>query len=205
MLKVQHIGIPTADIGNTVRWYGELGFSPVFRTTLDDGVEVAFIDVEGMLLEFYTNPVAEARFSVIGPLHFGSALLKGEFRGPSGESLVFEEPGNRGLSLIELNSTSPRMTGDDLALHGFRFEEGLYRNGSVSLKVNDASGEKVAQGPVNHIAFDEKDLEGKYKEITSLNIPVVEGINHLPFFSNGVSYFVTENHDSLRLEYNCLL
>ncbi|MBN2657998.1 MAG: VOC family protein [Spirochaetales bacterium] len=205
MFEIQHIGIPVADIEQTIKWYGELGFAPQFRTTLGDGVSAAFIEVAGTMLEFYTNPLSKADSPVIESLHFTSPDLDGLYIGPSGEKLQFEKGDSAGLIFIALNSSSPEKTADDLVLHGFEETTGFFRNGKVLLKINSVTEGRVAPGPVNHIAFNERDLQTRYSEMTSKGIPVVEGICHLPFFENGVTYFVTENQDGLRLEYNQIL
>jgi catechol 2,3-dioxygenase-like lactoylglutathione lyase family enzyme len=205
MFEIQHIGIPVADLEETIAWYGELGFSVQFRTVLDDGVQVAFIEVAGTMLEFYTNPLSKPDNPVIEALHFFSPEHEGLFTGPSGEKLIFEKRPDSALSHIELNSSDPGKTAEDLFLHGFEKDGDYYRKGNVLLQIREASAGSVAPGPVNHIAFDEKDLRERYALVTSGGIPVVEGIASLPFFENGVTYFVTENHDGLRLEYNQFL
>ncbi|MBB6480685.1 VOC family protein [Spirochaeta isovalerica] len=205
MFEIQHIGIPVEDMEKTVAWYGDMGFSPHFRTVLNDGVKVAFIEVAGTMLEFYTSPLSKPDNPVIGALHFISPELEGTYSGPSGENLVFEKGALASLAYIELNSSDPVQTADDLVLHSFVKDDDFFRNGNVRLKIREVSEGLVAPGPVNHIAFDEKDLQERYAAVTSKGIPVVEGIAVLPFFENGVTYFVTENHDGLRLEYNQFL
>ena len=52
---LQHIGIPTADVAGTIAFYEELGFEVVMETKLDE-TEVAFLDLNGLVIETYTSP-----------------------------------------------------------------------------------------------------------------------------------------------------
>ena len=62
-------------------------------------------------------------------------------------------------------------------------------NGNVRFILNYIEDNSVTTGVINHIAFDETDIHKKLREINIQNIPVVEGINFLPFFKSGVEYF----------------
>lgn len=205
MFEVQHVGIPADNLLDTIKWYGHLGFSPVYQTILENDIEVAFIDVSGVLLEFYTAPVQKPENPVIASLSIDSQVLSGSYEGPSGEVINFENEGSGGLIMIELNSSSFERTANDLKRHGFSGSERLYTNGLVSFQIRDVPERSVSPGAMNHIAFNEPLLKKRHEKIVSSDIPVVEGVNYLPFFENGVVYFVTENHDGLRLEYNQIL
>lgn len=51
---VQHIGIPTNDIEETVNFYLQLGFEIVLRTTNGDE-KVAFLQMNNLVIETYQN------------------------------------------------------------------------------------------------------------------------------------------------------
>lgn len=205
MFDVQHIGIPVSDLDKTIRWYGDLGFYPVFRTVLENGDNVAFIEVGDINLEFYTDSSTTPDTPVIDSLHFYSSILEGSFTGPSGEKLLFEKRENNQLKSIWLNSSDLEQTRKDLSHHGFYKDEEYFSKGKVHLRVLERENGNIAPGAVNHIAFNENNLQKRFRSISTQGIPVIEGINTLPFFEKGVSYFVTENHDGLRLEYNTIL
>ena len=57
----QHIGLPTSCVKDTVDFYKELGFELIYETKLGE-VDVAFLDLNGFVVETYTydNPVMKA-------------------------------------------------------------------------------------------------------------------------------------------------
>ena len=56
---VQHIGIPTNDIENTIEFYQKLGFEIAFRTVNEDANEkVVFLKLHTLVIETYENKAA---------------------------------------------------------------------------------------------------------------------------------------------------
>ena len=56
---VQHIGIPTNDIGNTIEFYQKLGFEIAFRTVNEEANEkVVFLKLHTLVIETYENKAA---------------------------------------------------------------------------------------------------------------------------------------------------
>ncbi len=56
---VQHIGIPTNDIENTIEFYQKLGFEIAFRTVNEEANEkVVFLKLHTLVIETYENKVA---------------------------------------------------------------------------------------------------------------------------------------------------
>jgi len=49
---LQHIGIPTSSVSDTVAFYKELGFEVIMETNLD-GTDVAFLELKGLVIETY--------------------------------------------------------------------------------------------------------------------------------------------------------
>ena len=49
---LQHIGIPTSSVSDTVAFYKELGFEVIMETNLD-GTDVAFLELNGLVIETY--------------------------------------------------------------------------------------------------------------------------------------------------------
>lgn len=204
MFKVQHIGIPVVNLESTIQKYYEWGFSTIFKTVLNDGTNVAFIDVSGVILEFYTDNVHCTSNPVIQSLTINCLGPDRELLGPSGEHLILKSAEEIGLKYIDIRTTSIKKTGDDLKMHGFYSKGDYFIQDEVCLRLNYVVDEPE-NGSINHIAFDHKHILKHSVDLVEKGLTIVEGINFLPFFNNGVIYFVTENHNGLRLEYNQLI
>ena len=50
----EHIGLPTSSVKDTIAFYEELGFKVIYETKLDD-LDVAFLELKGMVIETYTS------------------------------------------------------------------------------------------------------------------------------------------------------
>lgn len=61
---IQHVGIPTNDIEETIRFYESLGFEMVYRTN-NAGEEVAFLRARDLMIETYQNGQATLRVGAI--------------------------------------------------------------------------------------------------------------------------------------------
>ena len=56
---VQHIGIPTNDIENTIEFYQKLGFEIAFQTVNEEANEkVVFLKLHTLVIEIYENKAA---------------------------------------------------------------------------------------------------------------------------------------------------
>ncbi len=63
---VQHIGIPTNDIENTIEFYQKLGFEIAFQTVNEEANEkVAFLKLHTLVIETYENKAAVMQSGVI--------------------------------------------------------------------------------------------------------------------------------------------
>jgi len=58
---LQHLGIPTSSVTDTVAFYKGLGFEVIYETIID-GADVAFLELNGFVIETYTsaNPAMRA-------------------------------------------------------------------------------------------------------------------------------------------------
>ncbi len=61
---LQHIGIPTNDIEETIRYYSALGFEVAHRTTCN-GDPVAFLKLGDLMIETYQNNQAAGRAGAV--------------------------------------------------------------------------------------------------------------------------------------------
>lgn len=66
-----------------------------------------------------------------------------------------------------------------------------YENGAAAL----------CDGALNHIAFDVKNIEEAFKYISKLDLKILQEITFLPFWDNGVKFFIVEGPNKERLEY----
>ena len=63
---IQHIGIPTNDIEETIRFYETLGFEAAFRTVNTKANEkVAFLKLSSLVIETYENKAAKMQAGAI--------------------------------------------------------------------------------------------------------------------------------------------
>lgn len=58
---LQHIGIPTADVKNTVRYYEQLGFSCYWQSDPKSGMDVAFLELGSCKIEAYHSGSPELK------------------------------------------------------------------------------------------------------------------------------------------------
>lgn len=63
-IGIQHIGIPTNDIEETIQFYERLGFHVIFATRNND-VTVAFLQLHNLIIETYENKSAIMQFGAI--------------------------------------------------------------------------------------------------------------------------------------------
>lgn len=66
-----------------------------------------------------------------------------------------------------------------------------YENGQAALR----------DGAVDHVAFNVADIEEAYKFITGFGIKILTEITFLPFWQNGVKFFIAEGPNKERLEF----
>lgn len=63
---IQHIGIPTNDIEESIRFYETLGFEAAFRTVNTQANEkVAFLKLSSLVIETYENKAAKMQAGAI--------------------------------------------------------------------------------------------------------------------------------------------
>ena len=63
-LGIQHIGIPTNNIDETIRFYEQLGFSIALKTKNGDET-VAFLQLQNLTIEAYENKLATLQIGAI--------------------------------------------------------------------------------------------------------------------------------------------
>ena len=66
-----------------------------------------------------------------------------------------------------------------------------YENGQAALR----------DGAIDHIAIDVKDIDAAYAYVSGLGIKILAEITFLPFWTNGVKFFIAEGPNLERLEF----
>lgn len=61
---LQHIGVPTKNIEETIEFYGKLGFEIAFQT-VNDGGKVVFLKMENLVIETYENEDATMKSGAV--------------------------------------------------------------------------------------------------------------------------------------------
>ena len=61
---LQHIGVPTKNIEETIEFYGKLRFEIAFQT-VNDGGKVAFLKMENLVIETYENEDATMKSGAV--------------------------------------------------------------------------------------------------------------------------------------------
>lgn len=64
---------------------------------------------------------------------------------------------------------------------------------------------KMEYGAWDHIAINTVDIDSAYKAALESKYKIVEGINFLPFWENGVKYFTIEGPNKEKVEINQIL
>lgn len=59
----------------------------------------------------------------------------------------------------------------------------------------------LRDGAVDHIALDVSDIEEAYRYVTGLGIRILTEITYLPFWDNGVKFFIAEGPNLERIEF----
>lgn len=63
---IQHVGIPTNDIGKSMQFYRSLGFEPVWQiVNPSNGEAVAFLQLGNLVMEIYENRQAAGKSGAI--------------------------------------------------------------------------------------------------------------------------------------------
>lgn len=87
-----------------------------------------------------------------------------------------------------------------------RVQVGMMKLGNAVIELYQLSDEEVssrADGHVDHVALNVRDIDAAYKEITEAGIQVIEGHPvFLNFWAQGCRYFSVRGPDGEKLEFN---
>jgi len=76
------------------------------------------------------------------------------------------------------------------------------KNGSCMIEAYYVEKPAMANGAVDHIALNVTDLDAMYEYATAKGYESIEGPNFLPFYENGVRYFIVLGPNHEKLEFN---
>lgn len=76
------------------------------------------------------------------------------------------------------------------------------KNGSCVIEAYVVEESAMKNGAVDHIAMNVTDLDTMYEYATSKGYESIEGPNFLPFYANGVRYFIILGPNHEKLEFN---
>lgn len=76
------------------------------------------------------------------------------------------------------------------------------KNGSCMIEAYYTENPAMENGAVDHIALNVTDLDAMYEYAKSKGYESIEGPNFLPFYENGVRYFIILGPNHEKLEFN---
>ena len=89
---IQHVGIPTNDIGKSMQFYRSLGFEPVWQTVNpNNGEAVAFLQLGNLVMEIYENRQVAGKSGAIDHIALNVA----------GVDLLFENMKGTGHKMLD--------------------------------------------------------------------------------------------------------
>lgn len=116
----------------------------------------------------------------------------------------------KGLQHIGIPAADIEKTADFYQKLGFEIaleteNQGLkvvfLKNKNIVLETYETDSPALKTGAVDHIAIDVADIEAARVYIAELGLPVIEDITFLPFWANGVKYFIIEGPNKEKLEF----
>lgn len=74
--------------------------------------------------------------------------------------------------------------------------------GDLIVELYESAEVSKQDGAINHFAINVKDIEKVYTELVSMGIPLDNEIQELPFWENGVKFFVVTGPNREKIEFN---
>ena len=110
-----------------------------------------------------------------------------------GQTIAFYE----GLGFENVYKTVNEAAGERVA---------FLRLGNLTMEAYENKQAVMASGAIDHIAIDVKDIEGCYGAARQQGYEIVSnGIEALPFWGNGVRFFIILGPNKERIEFNEML
>lgn len=73
--------------------------------------------------------------------------------------------------------------------------------GSIQIEAYEVEKAAGVRGGIDHIALACTDIEACFEEVKKLPYPILEGISFLPFWDNGIRYFLVQGPNSEVIEF----
>lgn len=77
---IQHIGLPTGDLENTIKFYESLGFTVALRTEDPSGCKVAFLKLKNLTIETYESDAPAGKPGAIDHVALDVTDIEATFR-----------------------------------------------------------------------------------------------------------------------------
>lgn len=79
----------------------------------------------------------------------------------------------------------------------------FFKQGNLMIEAYENKQAAMTSGAIDHIAIDVTDVEQVYQLIQKKEYPIVsDGIQFLPFWENGVKFFIITGPNEERIEFN---
>lgn len=75
------------------------------------------------------------------------------------------------------------------------------RFGNLTLEIYETDRQAGCDGAINHIAIDVKDIEAAFADAVKDGMKILEEITYLPYWANGIKYFIVEGPSRERVEF----
>lgn len=76
------------------------------------------------------------------------------------------------------------------------------RLGNVTVETYENGNAAMAHGAWDHVALDVTDIEAAFEAVREAELPIFEEIQFLPFWENGVKYFIVLGPNGEKVEFN---
>lgn len=76
------------------------------------------------------------------------------------------------------------------------------RQKGLTLEIYETEKAAGCDGAINHMALDVKDIEEAYRYVKGLGVKILQEITELPFWKNGVRFFIAQGPSGERVEFS---
>ena len=182
IVGVAHIGLPTNDLKKTIEFYKSLGFEVILETYNEKAKEkVAFLQIQNYCIESFENGQAVMADGAYQHVALDVRDIEEMYKKicENGFEVILETYNEKAKEKVAF-----------LQIQNYCIES--FENGQAVM----------ADGAYQHVALDVRDIEEMYKKICENGYEVItDGIEQLPFWDNGVKFFMIKGPNEERIEF----